>query len=62
MLILDGVPADYGKALAEQIQPAIAAAGWRSGDEPPSVWGVSLNIAAFNLLNIPPGDGDTLCA
>jgi hypothetical protein len=46
-LILDGVPADYGEALAEQIQPAIAAAGWRSGDEPPSVRDVSWNIAQF---------------
>jgi hypothetical protein len=46
-LILDGAPADFGEALAEQIQPAIAAAGWRSGDEPPSVRDVSWNIAQF---------------
>lgn len=46
-LILDGAPADYGETLAEQIQPAIAAAGWRSGDEPPSVRDVSWNVAHF---------------
>lgn len=46
-LILDGTPADYGTTLAEQIQPAIAAAGWRAGDEPPSVRDVSWNVAHF---------------
>jgi hypothetical protein len=46
-LILDGAPADFGEALAEQVQPAIAAAGWRSGEEPPSVRDVSWNIAHF---------------
>jgi hypothetical protein len=46
-LILDGAPADYGEALAEQVQPAVAAAGWRSGDEPPSVRDVSWNVAHF---------------
>lgn len=46
-LILDGAPADFGEGLAEQVQPAVAAVGWRSGDEPPRVRDVSLNIAAF---------------
>jgi hypothetical protein len=46
-LILDGAPADFGEGLAERVQPAVAAAGWRSGEEPPSVRDVSWNIAAF---------------
>ena len=46
-LILDGAPADYGEALAERVQPAVAAAGWRAGDEPPSVRDVSRQIAAL---------------
>lgn len=46
-LILNGAPADYGEALAEQVQPAVAAAGWRAGEEPPSVRDVSWHIAAF---------------
>jgi len=46
-VILDGAPADFGEGLAERVQPAVAAAGWRLGEEPPSVRGVSWNIAAF---------------
>lgn len=46
-LILDGAPADFGEGLAERVQPAVAAVGWRSGEEPPSVRDVSWNIAAF---------------
>ncbi len=46
-LILDGAPADYGETLAERVQPAVAATGWRSGEEPPSVRDVSWQIAAF---------------
>jgi hypothetical protein len=46
-LVLDGAPADYGETLAERVQPAVAAAGWRAGDEPPSVRDVSWHIAAF---------------
>jgi hypothetical protein len=46
-LILDGAPADYGETLAARVQPAVAAAGWRAGEEPPSVRDVSWQIAAF---------------
>ena len=46
-LILDGAPADYGETLAARVQPAVADAGWRAGEEPPSVRDVSWHIAAF---------------
>lgn len=46
-LILDGALADYSETLAEQVQPAIAAEGWRSGDEGPGVRDVSWGIAHF---------------
>lgn len=46
-LILDGVPADYGETLAEHVQPAVQAAGWRAGDEPPSVGEVAWQIAGL---------------
>lgn len=46
-LILGRAPADYGEELAEQVQPAVAAAGWRFGEELPSVRDVSWHIAAF---------------
>jgi hypothetical protein len=46
-LILDGAPADYGETLAARVQPAVAAAGWRAGEEPPSVRDVSWHIAAL---------------
>jgi hypothetical protein len=46
-LILDGASAEYGEALAAQVQPAVAAAGWRAGDEPPSVRDISWHIASF---------------
>jgi len=46
-LIIDGVTADYGDALSERIQPAIAAAGWQSDGESPGVRDVGWAIAEF---------------
>jgi hypothetical protein len=46
-LILDGAPAGYGEALAARVQPAVAAAGWRAGEESPGGRDVSWHIAAF---------------
>ena len=46
-LILGGAPADYGETLAERVHPAVAAAGWQSGEESPSVRDVSWHIASF---------------
>jgi hypothetical protein len=46
-LMLDGVAADYGDALAETIQPAIAAEGWQSDGESPGVRDVGWAVAEF---------------
>jgi hypothetical protein len=46
-LMLDGVVADYGDALAETIQPAIAAEGWQSDGESPGVRDVGWAVAEF---------------
>lgn len=46
-LILDGALIDYGETLAEQVQPAIAAEGWRCGDDAPGMRDVSWGIAYF---------------
>jgi hypothetical protein len=46
-LILDGALIDYSGTLAEQVQPAIAAEGWRSGDDAPGMRDVSWGIAHF---------------
>jgi hypothetical protein len=45
--MLDGVAADYGDALAETIQPAIAAEGWQSDGESPGVRDVGWAVAEF---------------
>lgn len=46
-LILGGAAIDYSDRLAERIQPAIAADGWRSAGEPPDVRDIRWTIASF---------------
>ncbi len=46
-LVIDGAAIEYGDGLAERVQPAIAADGWRAGDDPPDVRDVSWAIAYF---------------
>jgi hypothetical protein len=62
-LILSGATIDYTPQLANRVRPAIVAAGWQSGAEPPSRERVSWAIAdllrpaeALGLLEPAPGD------
>lgn len=62
-LILNGAVIDYTPRLGDRARPAIAAAGWRAGSEPPAREHVSWAIAdllrpaeALGLLAPVPGD------
>jgi hypothetical protein len=62
-LILNGAVIDYTPHLADRLRPAIVAAGWQAGGEPPNREHVSWTIAdllrpaeALGLLAPVPGD------
>jgi hypothetical protein len=63
-LILDGAVIDYTPRLAERVRPAIVAAGWQAGGDPPEREHISRAIAkllrpAEVLGLIGPAPGDT---
>jgi hypothetical protein len=63
-LIVVGAVVDYTPRLAEEVRPAIVAAGWQAGGEPPAREHVSWAIADFlrpaeALGLIEPAPGDT---
>lgn len=46
-VLLSGVPVDYSDALAQRIEPAIAAEEWRAGDDSPDVRDIAWALAEF---------------
>lgn len=49
-LILDGAAIDSSRKLAEQIHPAIVAAGWQTGDGPPEAIHLTWPVGDFLLV------------